>query len=234
MARRTILIVEDDPPIRQGLVDAVTFAGFDTLEAATGPQGLKTALECTWDLMLLDLLLPGLDGLDVLQEVKQVRPTAPVIILTARGEEEDRVKGLFLGADDYVVKPFGIRELLARIDAVLRRSPERPLDVTELTVAGAIVDLARWEVRFDDGTSETLSEREAELLRYLAIHAGRVVTRDELIFRVWRLNPKGVHTRAIDMHVARLRSKLRDDSGTPRILMTIRGKGYMFRPRESA
>lgn len=232
MARRTVLIIEDDHAIRRGIVDAVAFSGFDTLEASTGPTGLKTALECTWDILLLDLLLPGMDGLEILSELKRARPTAPVIILTARGEESDRVKGLELGADDYVVKPFSIRELLARMEAVLRRSPERPTDVPQISITGATVDFSLSEIRFEDGERIEISERESELLRYLAIHADRVVTRDELIFRVWRLNPKSVHTRAIDMHIARLRSKLRDDSAMPEVIKTVRGKGYMFVAQE--
>ena len=151
-----------------------------------------------------------------------------MIILTARGDEDDRVEGLRLGADDYVVKPFSVKELLARVEAVLRRSPERPRDVSQLEIPGAVVDLARFEVRFADGERSELSEKEAELLRYLAAHAGRAITRDELLLRVWELDPKGIHTRTVDMHVTRLREKLRDDSQEPRIVLTVRGRGYMF------
>lgn len=228
MSRRTILVIEDDPAIRQGIADALQFEHYNTLEAADGKAGLNKALTASCDLILLDLVLPGLDGLDILREVRDARPTLPVIILTARGSETDRVEGLKLGADDYVVKPFSVRELLARVEAVIRRSPERPTDIHEVAVPGGVVDLARCEVRFDDGARCELSEREAALLRYLAAHAGRVVSRQEILSRVWHLEPRGVRTRTIDMHVARLREKLRDDPSAPRVIRTVRRRGYMF------
>jgi DNA-binding response OmpR family regulator len=157
-----------------------------------------------------------------------------VIILTARGEESDRVEGLRLGADDYVVKPFSVKELLARVEAVLRRSPERPKHLSQIELPGGVADLARCEVRYEDGTRAELSDRESELLRYLASHAGRAITRDELLLRVWQLNPRGLSTRTIDMHVTRLREKLRDDPADPRVILTVRGKGYMFASQSTA
>jgi DNA-binding response OmpR family regulator len=233
MPKRTILVVEDDASIRRGVVDALELGGYATLEAPDGVKGLAAALSASCDLVLLDLVLPGPDGLEILRQVRGARPTLPVIILTARGEETDRVKGLKLGADDYVVKPFGVKELLARVEAVLRRSPERPNEVEKVPFPGGVADLARREVRFADGKREELSEREAELLRYLAAHAGRAIARDEILERVWRLPPQHVETRTIDMHIARLREKLRDDSGEPRIIATVRGKGYMFAEAET-
>ena len=232
MPKRTILVVEDDASIRRGIVDALELGGYATLEAADGVKGLASALSASCDLVLLDLVLPGPDGLEILRQVRGARPTLPVIILTARGEETDRVKGLKLGADDYVVKPFGVKELLARVEAVLRRSPERPNEVEKVPFPGGVADLARREVRFADGKREELSEREAELLRSLAAHAGRAIARDEILERVWRLSPQHVETRTIDMHIARLREKLRDDSDEPRIIATVRGKGYMFAATE--
>ncbi|HEY3243249.1 MAG TPA: response regulator transcription factor [Phycisphaerae bacterium] len=223
-----MLVIEDDAAIRQGIVDALRFEGYEPCEAADGQRGREMAIEIACDLVLLDLVLPGGDGLSILREVREVRPTLPVIILTARGDESDRVTGLKLGADDYVVKPFSVRELLARISAVLRRSPERPTDVQHVNIPNGVADLARREVRFDDGGRHELSEREAELLRYLSSNAGRALSREEILARVWRLDPQGVETRTIDMHVARLREKLRDDATTPRTLLTVRGKGYMF------
>jgi DNA-binding response OmpR family regulator len=233
MAKRRILVVEDDKAIRQGIVDALAFDGYDVLEAKDGKEGTQMALRFDYDLLLLDLILPKGDGLEILEAVRAGRPTQPVIILTARGEESDRIKGLELGADDYVVKPFSVKELLARIQAVLRRSPERPTDVTEVEFKGGSVDLAKGEVKFDDGGQTELSVREGELLRYLASSAGRVISRDELLSRVWRLTPSRVDTRTIDVHVARLREKLRDDPANPRLIQTIRGKGYMFSKEES-
>jgi DNA-binding response OmpR family regulator len=228
MTRQQILTIEDDPAIRRGIVDALRFAGYRTLEAGRGDQGLELARAAEFDLLLLDLVLPGGDGFEILREVRRLRPTLPVIILTARGEESDRVRGLRDGADDYVVKPFSVKELLARVEAVLRRSPQRPLDLAQVRIPGGRIDLARREVQFDDGGREELSEREAELVRYLASHNGRVIAREEILANVWRINPKGLPTRTIDMHVARLREKLRDDPASPSILLTVRGKGYMF------
>lgn len=226
MSRRSILVIEDDAAIRQGIVDALQFAGYSTLEAGDGRTGLDMAVACDCDLLLLDLVLPHKDGLEILGEVRVTRPTLPVIVLTARGAESDRIAGLKLGADDYVVKPFSVGELLARVEAVLRRSPERPVDVAEISLPGCTADLARREVRFEDGQRCELSEREAELLRYLACNPGRSISRDEILARVWRLDPKGIETRTIDMHVARLREKMGDTGSPPQIILTVRGKGY--------
>ncbi len=228
MARYRILVVEDDPAIRQGVVDALQFEGYDVAETGHGHEGRKMASGMECDLVLLDLVLPGCDGLEILEEIRASRPTLPVIILTARGGETDRVKGLKLGADDYVVKPFSVVELLARVQAVLRRSPDRPEDVREIAFPGGVADLARCEIRYEDGTRAELSDREGRLLRYLAMHAGRAITRDEILARVWQLEPKGITTRTIDMHIARLRDKLRDDPEAPSVIRTVRGKGYMF------
>lgn len=233
MAKRTILVIEDDAAIRRGLIDALRYAGYETAEAARGDLGLEMAIKVDCDLVLLDLILPGRDGLDILREVRATRPVLPVIILTARGQESDRVLGLRLGADDYVLKPFSVKELLARVEAVLRRSPERPIDVTLLHWPDVTADLVRCEVRFRDGTRQDLTERERELLRYLACNAGRTLSRDEILARVWRINPRAaIATRTIDMHVARLREKLRDDPACPRIILTAKGKGYRLALQE--
>jgi len=231
MDRKRILVVEDDPAIRRGLIDALAFAGFATTEASEGAAGLAAALESDCDLLLLDLVLPGRDGLTILRDLRAARSSLPVIVLTARGGEDDRVRGLGLGADDYVVKPFSVRELLARIEAVLRRSPARPPAVRRFAFEGGLADLERREVLFHDGGRCHLSDREWELLHDLARHAGRAVSRDELLARVWGLDPSGITTRTIDMHIARLREKLRDDPGRPRIVLTVRGQGYMLAAR---
>jgi DNA-binding response OmpR family regulator len=228
MKPKLILVVEDDAAIREGIVSALQFEGYQTLEAGDGEQGLELALSAGYDLLLLDLVLPGKDGLQILEELRKAKPTLPVVILTARGDETDRVTGLKLGADDYVVKPFSVKELLARVEAVLRRSPERPIDIAAVTVPGGEADLALSEVRFEDGEKRTLSEKEVELLRYMACNAGRIVSRDELLSRVWGIEAGRIETRTIDMHVARLREKLRDDSSKPQIIRTVRGKGYIF------
>ncbi|MCE9545495.1 MAG: response regulator transcription factor [Planctomycetia bacterium] len=232
MTQPSILIVEDDAAIRRGIVDAVRFAGYVPLEAARGDDGLKMAIGRDFDLLLLDLVLPGISGLEILRQLREGRPTQPVIILSALGEEADRVAGLKLGADDYVVKPFSVKELLARVEAVIRRSPQRPSNVSHFEFAGGQADLARQEVRFANGDREELSSREVELLGYLVRHAGRAVSRDELLSNVWRISPRGLATRTVDMHVVRLREKLRDDAQQPRLLLTVRGKGYMMAASE--
>lgn len=228
MTARTILTVEDDAAIRRGIVDSLRYVGFEVLQAGHGDVGKEMAVQQAYDLLLLDLVLPGCSGLDILRAVRATRPTQPVIILTARGEEQDRVEGLRAGADDYVVKPFSVKELLARVDAVLRRSPARPSDVEQIALPSGSADLARREVRFRNGDRCELSEREVELLRYLASHPQRAISRDELLANVWRISPDGLPTRTIDMHIVRLREKLRDDPAQPRVLLTVRGKGYMF------
>jgi DNA-binding response OmpR family regulator len=228
MTRRSILVVEDDPAIRRGLVDALTFAGHSVIASADGEEGLAQALALQLDLVILDVILPQRSGFEVLTELRRARPTLPVIMVTAKGAEHDRVFGLEHGADDYVVKPFSARELLARVEAVLRRSAERPLDVRAVEVFGRRIDFARREITLPNGATRQISEREAELLRYLAASPQRAVARDELLRAVWGLDPTGVHTRTVDMHVARLRDKLGDDPEAPRVILTVRGKGYML------
>ena len=229
-AARRVLVVEDDEAIRLGLVDALAAAGYDVLEAPDGDSGLERALADPVDLVVLDLMLPGRGGLEVLQEVRSARPILPIIILTALGAEDDRVKGLRLGADDYVVKPFSLRELLARVEAVLRRGPFRPVGTPQFRIPGGLADGERNEIRFDDGRVSALGEREMQLLRHFAANPGRALSRDEILLHVWQVRPEGIETRTIDMHVARLREKLGGEPGGADILKTVRGKGYMFDP----
>ena len=226
--RATVLVVEDDPAIRMGLVDALGFEGYGVIQADTAPSGRDAALRDQCDCVLLDLMLPGGDGFSVLSEVRRLKPKLPVIILTAKGREADRVRGLRLGADDYVVKPFSVRELLARVEAVLRRAPPGETEDMRVAIVGGYADLARREVVFDDGARVELAEREASLLAYLVQNPERAVGRDELLEKLWKVNPERTQTRTVDMHVARLRDKLRDGPGTPRVILTVRGKGYKF------
>lgn len=224
----TILVIEDDSAIRRGVCDALRFSGYEVLEAAEGLSGMEQAQKAAFDLMLLDLVLPNHNGFEILRALRDHRPGTPVIILSARGEEADRVKGLKLGADDYVVKPFSVRELLARVEAVLRRSPERPKAIQQIPFPGGIADIERMELRYQDGGREELSDRECGLVEYLAAHRGRAISREELLRRVWRIEPRHTETRTIDMHIANLRAKLRDNGSEPRFLLTVRGKGYML------
>lgn len=223
-----VLVVEDDAAIRRGLCDALKFSGYAVSEAADGKAGLEAALTGEIDLILLDILMPKMDGFAVLREVRKAKASLPVIVLTAKGEEQDRVRGLREGADDYVVKPFSAAELLARVEAVLRRSAERPRGVERAVIAGRTIDLERREVTLPGGDKAVLSEREAEVLTYLLANRGRAITRDELLQRVWGLDPRGVHTRTVDMTVARLRELLRDDPANPMVIVTVRQRGYML------
>jgi DNA-binding response OmpR family regulator len=229
---RRIAVVEDEPAIRRGVVDVLRLSGYEVVEAADGAAGLAEASRPDVDLVLLDLMLPKKDGLEVLRELRQLRPAVPVIVLTARGTEDDRVKGLKTGADDYVVKPFSARELLARVEAVLRRSGGAAVAAGRARLGHAVIDLQRREVAWGDGQRTDLSETECSLLAFLLVHRKRAVSREEILSRVWGIEPVGLETRTIDMHVARLRTKLRDPSGkqTPEAVLTVRAHGYMAGP----
>ncbi len=232
MDQQRILIVEDDHAIRMGVRDALEFSGYGVVEAADGPTGLQTALEAGVDLVLLDIMLPGCDGLEVLGQLRQAGCWVPVIVLTARGESEDRVRGLRLGADDYVVKPFNAGELIARVEAVLRRSAERSAALERIEILGRHIDFARQEVRHADGTTTRLTQREAALLAYLATHRGKAVSREELLLHVWGIALRGTHTRTVDMTIARLREQLKPRGNCTEeareVILTVRGKGYML------
>lgn len=219
----TVLVVEDDAAVRQGIVDALTFSGYEVLSAADGRDGRHLALTARYDLLLLDLVLPHFTGFEILEALRGERAGQAVIILSARGEENDRVKGLKMGADDYVVKPFSARELLARVDAVLRRTTERQALNEEYEVAGRCIDLTKSEIRYEGDRCE-LSERESGILRYLLANPDRPVPREELLRHVWGIDPGRIETRTVDMHIAHLRKKLGDQP--QKLLETIRGKGY--------
>jgi len=237
MARRPILVVEDDAAIREGVVDALTFQGYRPHSAGTYREGLDAALRLTYDLLLLDLVLPGGDGLNLLAELRLARPTVPVILVTARGREEDRVKGLELGADDYVVKPFSVKELLARVAAVLRRSRvTRPTndtaaaDKAPLRFSDVVIDLAARTV-IRGGEPVKLTHLEFELLSFFCQNRNRVFSREELLRRVWSMTlAHAGQARTVDNFVAQLRAKLEDDPDHPKHLLTVRGSGYRFVP----
>lgn len=222
------LVIEDDAAIRRGVMDALRAAGHQPTEAARGDDGMRLALSGDFDLVLLDLVLPGNSGWDILRAVRATRPDLPIIVLTACGAENQRVDGLQFGADDYVVKPFSLRELLARVDAVLRRAPARSSGRTSVSFDGGVIDLVNRALILENGKTVELSEKEAEVLVFLAARPDQVVSREELLAGVWGLNPKGLNTRTVDMHITRLREKLCDDATQPRVLKTVWGRGYQF------
>lgn len=234
MPKARIVVVEDEPAIRRGVSDALRLSGYEVTETADGALGLREGSAAGVDLVLLDLLLPKRDGLDVLAELRKTCPTRPVIILTARGSEDDRVRGLKMGADDYVVKPFSAKELIARVEAVLRRTMRPIPEVKLVTIGAGTIDLHRREVRWGTGDRIDLSETEAALLKYLVANRERAVSREELLSRVWGIGTAGLETRAVDMHVARLRAKLKDpntpDDEHVEAIVTVRAHGYMAGP----
>jgi DNA-binding response OmpR family regulator len=222
----TILVIEDDSAVRTGIVDTLEYGGYKTLQAPDGHVGMEMALKSNYRLLLLDIVMPGPSGFEILTALKKARPGQAVIMLSARGEEQDRVKGLVNGADDYVVKPFSMKELLARVDAVLRRTHERPAPSANYQFGGVEMDLTENKIKFADGGVTELSERESCLLRYLIEANGRILTRQEILRHVWNLDPDKIETRTIDMHMANLRGKLGTDLSQR--LVTERGKGYRF------
>jgi two-component system alkaline phosphatase synthesis response regulator PhoP len=231
-----VLIVEDEAPLRLALGDALRGAGFTVLEAADGEEGLALALREAPDLVLLDLMLPRRDGFSVLRAMREDRLDSAVIILSARGEEWDRVQGFEYGADDYVVKPFSTRELLLRIRAVLRRAdgdaPGVLVPSGKVRIGGVTVDFAGYCVE-RGGKREGLSRKELDLLRYFLAHAGQALDRKRLLDEVWGADEFPT-TRTIDMHVLKLRKKLEDDPEAPRLIQTVHGVGYRFDPHGGA
>jgi DNA-binding response OmpR family regulator len=223
-----LLIVEDEPAVARGLSDAFRFRGFETDLAVDGEEALAKARAGRYDAIILDIMLPKVSGFTVMEELRADGDATPTIMLTARGEEEDRVRGLMAGADDYVVKPFSIVELVARVEANLRRREMDRAPPPSLIFGEVTVDLERHVVS-RDGRTEDLPSREADLLRYLLLNRDRVVSRDELLTEVWRYRTaKGVETRTVDNYVVRLRQKVEPDPANPRVVLTVRGKGYRF------
>lgn len=231
--RRRLLLVEDDPTLRQALAFNLTREGYEVATAADGEAALEAARSELLDLILLDVMLPGMSGIEVLRVLRRDGVTTPVIILSAKGDEIDRVVGLKIGADDYVAKPFSRPELLARIEAVLRRhrrEAEAPEQRERLTFGQVVIDVARREVLVGS-ESVHLTTKEFDLLAHMASSPGRIFTRDQLLTRVWGYDYVG-DGRTVDVHVSWLRGKLRGSDGHNHF-RTVRGVGYAFEPRSS-
>ena len=225
---KRILIVEDEKNIVDILAFNLKREGYDTLEAYDGVAGLQLALERDPDLVLLDLMLPKMDGFEMCRRLRAQGRTTPVIMLTAREEETDKVLGLELGADDYITKPFSMRELLARVKANIRRSAMAPatpghrLELGRITVDEQAMTVSK------DGVPLELSQREYELVRTLATHKGQVLSREALMEQVWNYEGYVGDVRAVDVAVRRLREKIEDDPAEPKFILTRRGLGYAF------
>lgn len=221
-----ILVVEDEPVLRQGLVDLLASAGHTVDAVGDGLAAARRGSAEAFDLVLLDLMLPGMDGFDVCRHLRSARPEMPILILTARDAEDDTVEGLQSGADDYLVKPFGARELLARVDALARRTARATVCPEVLEADGCRMDLGRCRAARDGGEVE-LTAREAGILRVLYVHRARAVTRPELLERVW--GSRGdLETRTVDMTIVKLRQKIERDPAHPRVVVTVKGLGYAW------
>lgn len=233
-----LLVVEDDPDLRRILVTRFAEAGYDVAAAATGPEALARVAEQTPDLVLLDVMLPGLDGIEVARRLRAEHPLLYIVMLTARADEVDRVVGLEVGADDYVTKPFSLQELSARVRAALRRvrhvrekldagAPEQAEDAP-IAAGALVIDPARREVTVG-GEPVHLTVREFDLLLFLARHPDRPFTRAQLLEKIWGITYEG-YDRTIDSHVQRLRAKIEADPGQPQFVRTVWGVGYKFAP----
>jgi two-component system alkaline phosphatase synthesis response regulator PhoP len=225
-ATAKILIVEDEPNMVAGLRDNFEFEGYMVITARDGVDGLQRALDESPDLVVLDVMMPRMSGLEVCKQLRAKRGSIPIIMLTARGQEVDKVVGLELGADDYVTKPFSIRELLARVKAVLRRTATVPKEMDQHSFADVEVDLKRCRV-LKSGKAIDVSSKEFELLKYFICHSGEILSRDRLLEEVWGYENYPT-TRTVDTHLVRLRQKLEPDPEQPQYFLTVHGTGYRF------
>jgi DNA-binding response OmpR family regulator len=224
--RAKILVVEDEPNMVVGLRDNFEFEGYEVITARDGVEGLQLALEESPDLVVLDVMMPRMSGLEVCKQLRAQRASIPIIMLTARGQEVDKVVGLELGADDYVTKPFSIRELLARVKAVLRRTSVVPKDRDQHSFGDIEVDLRRCRV-VKSGQALDVSSKEFELLKYFICHAGETLSRHQLLEEVWGYEHYPT-TRTVDTHLVRLRQKLEPNPEQPQYFLTVHGTGYRF------
>jgi DNA-binding response OmpR family regulator len=223
-----VLAIEDDPAILRGLSDNLRFEGYEVVTASDGETGYKLQREKKPDLIVLDLMLPRMSGLELCRKLRAERVQTPILMLTARSEEPDRVLGLDLGADDYVTKPFSVRELMARVRALLRRSQPRTDLPDDLRFECVEIDFRSYEAH-RSGQPVEMTRKEFAILRYLASRAGEVVTRDDLLNEVWGFESYPT-SRTVDNHVAGLRAKLESDSSKPDHIKTVHGVGYKFVP----
>jgi DNA-binding response OmpR family regulator len=222
--RRRILIVEDEPDLVRGLRDGLDFEGFEVVSTGLGRDGVKLARERVPDLVLLDLMLPDINGFTVCEEIRASNPIVPIIMLTARSQETDKIRGLDSGADDYVTKPFSIGELVARINAIFRRLHRAAPPDEEIRIGAAVIYPRRHEIMRHRKTS-ALSFYEVELVRLLYERAGQPVTRDEILDKIWGISGHAT-TRSVDNFVVKLRKKIEENAAKPKHIVTIYGTGY--------
>jgi two-component system, OmpR family, alkaline phosphatase synthesis response regulator PhoP len=226
MPEHNVLLIEDEQALRMTLTDRLNAEGYGVECAADGIEGLKRATESAFDLILLDVMLPGKDGFDVCREIRQSGLLTPIIMLTARSATVDKIVGLKIGADDYVPKPFDMMELMARVEALLRRANNKPHSGDVHHFGTLKVDFRGTEVS-RNGTAIPLSAREFQLLRYLIEHRGTTLSRNQMLQEVWGYSAD-TYTRTVDVHVASLRQKLEADPKKPEFILTVPGMGYKF------
>ena len=221
-----VLVVEDEEAIRTGLIDVLVFHGYEADSAATGPEGLEKALTGKFELILLDIMLPGMDGYEICDRIRAVDRNQPIIMLTAKTSDDEIIHGLKLGADDYVPKPFSIQQLVLRIEAVLRRSQVGQEQARMLSIGNVEIDTENLSGL--NGSEEiAFTKREIEVLSYLARNSERPVSREELLLKVWGYaRGLDIETRTVDIHIAKLRRKIEADPKQPERLITVRGAGY--------
>jgi two-component system alkaline phosphatase synthesis response regulator PhoP len=223
-----VLFVEDEEALRMTVGDRLRSEGYGVECAANGDEGYEKATQLPFDLIILDVMLPKKSGFDVCRDIRKAGLITPILMLTARGQTSDKVNGLKIGADDYVTKPFHMQELVARVEALLRRAPIRPAVQAGVSEFGSVrVDLLGTEAT-RDGKSVNLSAREFQLLRYFMEHRGATLSRDELLKQVWGYSAD-MYTRTVDVHVASLRQKLENDPKQPQYILTVQGLGYKFK-----
>ena len=222
--KNSILIVEDDPAILQGLLDVLVFNGYVAEGVDNGDIGLKKCLERIHDLVILDVMLPGLDGFTICRELRQKKPEQAIIILTAKGSEEDIITGFAAGADDYLSKPFSIRELLVRVEALLRRCGKKP-EQEKITIHSICFDPANLIGACNDKRIE-MTRREMDIVFYLHRNRERIVSKQELLKNVWNYTVTDIETRTVDIHILKLRKKIQELLGDQPFIVTIRGEGY--------
>lgn len=221
-----VLVVEDEEAIRTGLIDVLVFHGYEADSAATGPEGLEKALTGKFELILLDIMLPGMDGYEICDRIRAVDRNQPIIMLTAKTSDDEIIHGLKLGADDYVSKPFSIQQLVLRIEAVLRRSQVGQEQARMLCIGNVEIDTENLS-GLNGGEEITFTKREIEVLSYLAQNSERPVSREELLLKVWGYaRGLDIETRTVDIHIAKLRRKIEADPKQPEKLITVRGAGY--------
>jgi len=226
MLKQRLLIIEDEQAILQGLIDVFIFHGFEVDSADDGQAGLDKALQNQYALILLDIMLPSINGFDICNKIRSENKQLPIIMLTAKSSEEDIITGLTLGADDYIAKPFSVRELVLRVNSVLKRTAQSHHDNPVLEIGDLQIDTANL-IQINNRNPQSFSRRELDILFYLQNNAQRPVSREELLEQVWGYQQaESIETRTVDIHIAKLRRKVEPDPKHPKHLVTVRGEGY--------